>query len=334
MGELRGGDVMSRLLPEAKFFKTSDEKYEMAFEDGWAGIPLHLYNLSKKTVEILINTIRKISNIGGANFTEIMQPIFFYEDMRCRELDDFLEKFRPIIAAGKIEEARKDDEWSRIGAPQFLFKVEDPYKEANWLRDVFQRTKLSYSALIFYLYYYNGVTKSEMVIREHKKEIEELAKKGYAINVSKMPAQWLLTSYFPLKILQEVAKTKKIDIKAQKKQDFVDKLLEKLPERKIVKLASKTQPIRGFHFKPIEDVSSAKAKWFYDYLTLVPLIIFGTLNDKVENTFLLYEFGRVKIHGDKHCCRKCQEYSGLIVKSLDKLPPYHLGCCCLVSPDT
>jgi len=322
-------------LAKIKLSKTFGGKYEIAFEKGWAGIPLHFYNLSKTTAKTLKDAVQKSFNIGDVNVIEVIEPIFFYEDIRSKELDDFLEKFKPIIAAGQIEEAMKDDEWPRIGIPQFLFQMDNPYKEANQLRNIFQKTKLSYAALMFYLSYYNGVTKSKMVVQEHKKEINELAKKGYAIDVVKMPAQWLLTSYLPLKTLQEIARIAKIDIKARKKQEFVDKLLGKLPGRKIIKLASKIQPIMGFYFKPIEDVPVATAKWFYNYLSLVPLLIFGTLKNKVTNTFLLLQYREVEIRGDKYCCRKCQEYSGSIVKSpksLNKLPPYHLGCSCGVSP--
>ena len=304
--------------------------YEVIFGKEWAGIPLSFYNLSKAAVKRIEVAIQKKIN-RSIHLVEFLEPLLYKEDIRCRELDAFIEKFKPLAVEGKLDEAMLYDDWPRYGAPKFLFEVDNPYQEANKIRSILKKTRLSYNALKFYLSYYGGITKSKFVIEENKSSIKELQKKQYAIEVKKMPTSWLLNNYFPLKVLREVAKKLKVEIKARKKSVFVEKLLTKAPEKQVFKIAAKIHPVVGYHFKTIENLSVEKANWFYDYLTLGALLIFGTLEDKIEATTLLHEYGKVIIRSTERSCSRCKQMSGKIVTMIEHLPPYHLGCGCIVS---
>lgn len=311
--------------------KHADGTYEMGFEDPWAGIPLHFYGVSKHFVKIVQKAIQDYFSNGSGELFETFEKLAYTEDFRCRELDDFIAKYKPSFAEIRKSHEFPDD-WPRVGIPHVYFEVFDPFEKAKSVREVLQTYKLSYPTFRFFLQYYGGVTKSPQVIKDNRASIQELIKKKLATPARKLPAETLLAEYFRLNTLKEVAKKFGLKLSARKKRDFVNKLLENIQAKKIIKAAAKIESLDGFKFHTIPQLTKENVQWFDNFSLSQSLIVLGTLLNKVEHTFMVLSYNSLRIYSSGYCCSLCKKLGRETIGRFKKLPPYHLGCTCQIFP--
>jgi hypothetical protein len=317
------------------------------------------YEVAKKIQEILDEGGNQ--GKGLQDISKMLVPIIIKTGLRVKEIEDYIEKFRPIYLH-RIEELKQDSpEWATASEEDredllvdFQIEALDslyirPYFDLSfWLIHTPPNLKIAagllerygYDNVSFYLKNVSSISKIHHTnpgtwVREKFEKLTELglAKRGNSI------APELILATLKLKDLNSLAS----DLNRQfKRKDEAIQFLSKLPD--IYQRIGRITPLRGmFQLNQLpsefSNVDLNKVSLALDFAEVVASLLIHTYfaaHEPPSGEELRYIKGwKVDTVKDAFTCPFCERFDGKIFpkESYPKVP-FHIGCRCTVVPIT
>jgi len=325
---------------------------------------LNIYNINKEEVLKLIEILDETYNKGTYERIEALTDLLMHCDIKCREIDDYLNEFKPKYDKLVNEFIECNSEWKTASEKD----KKDILAEAN--KRAIEKLGIRPNVNLDILFNYQPKKEIEIrnllklfpskVIKKYvqfwskdykvrtipvdnynRKFYEELVKHNLAVRGDKISSEKIL-------ILLKMDELKQIALKydvqiPNKKQDAV-KILSEIPEIK-EELKQKLGFRQLFQLVPLpeefKNIQVEDIKNFIDYLKIITDLIgrtysFAFITDRTINEYKKRGFisGYEIISGeDENTCYFCRMQNGKKYKLSDKIiPPLHLACRCTLTP--
>lgn len=351
----------------SKFYPETRDVVETE-DEGWilnpnSTFPLTIYGVNKET----IYEIKKILDEGfSKSYYETekkLHPIVARTNLRCKEIDEYVNKFKPQYRS-KIEELiQNTPEWNSLGDKDkqdllSSFKkiaIESldvrPYCDLEALFDCEPIDATIDDALIdkygfdnikFYFRYANNINKVRIIPSDsyERPGFEKLVDLGLARRGTDIPFPEILNA-LKLKELNELVKD--LDVKPFTRKDKSIEFLLTLPD--IHQRLSKVVAFRElFQLKPLPkefenlDVSKISENWKYtsQITFLIVQTYFSGCNEFQRyqnslNSISIFKGWEIKAVNDSSTCPYCQRASSKTYPTTQRPKvPLHIGCRCTV----
>lgn len=337
-------------------------------DGGWiinpkSTFPLTIYGINEKDANELKVLLEDGYSKSAYDILPKLVPFIAVKNLRCREIEEYIKKFKPIYL-NKIEELKKASvEWPTLSDSDkedllysfrqaainsldirpncnliYLFE----YEPSDFSIDDALLQRYEYDLLQFYLSYADRVDKVYIIPADHyyRKKFERLVEKKLAIQGTQIPFNLILNS-LTLKELNEIITDLNIKPFTRKNKaveyllslpDIQERLKRKIAFRELFKLC--TLPEEFANIK-LEDISKA-----WKFITEVAILLAETyINGGIAKRDYLdrkdyidfVESWEIMTVGDDACpyCKRLasKDYP----KNVYPKVPLHLGCRCYVT---
>ena len=326
-------------------------------DKGWVINPgsnflLTIYNTDKETAERLKDLL---DNEYPANLK--IEELMIKSNFKCLEIDEYIEKYKPIFDKKLKEKISLSSEWTDAGEKDkedllFEFRkqvtkdldvrpncdVEILFKEPPKINEIQSLiTKYGYEILNLYIsnFYNVGKVYTQHADSFYRETFENFWKLGLVVRGKEISLKDMLSG-LKLKEMNEIVKD--LVEKPFRKKDKAIEFMESIDD--ISKRLGKYIAMRSlFQIAPPDDILTIgedRFREFFEYYMVIAELIYETYHSGIRGAELLNAAEYVKewkviSTSDNEPCPCCK---ALINKSYPKTsppkPPFHIGCACNV----
>lgn len=351
-------------------FNNPDTGKVIPSEDGgWilnpeSTFPLTIYGISQLVAEELKQILDNGYSQGTYQVVQSILPIVARYNIRCKEVDDYVKKFKPIYQQKIEEQIKASSDWSNLSdldkedllsefkdngiasldvRPDCNLEVFFDSEHLDLTVDDVLIDKYGYDIMRFYLSRKRGV---HIIPADHyeRKMFEKLVDAGLAIRGDNIPLESALESLTlkELSVLVTDLNPPKFSRKAKaieyllKVPDIKDRLKKMISFRSLFQLQPLPEEVRDI------DLRNVSLSW--QYAQELSHLICGTYlhagyaardyrrnMENIDGDFI--KGWEISIVDDSRCCPYCRrEVAKKYSKKQYPKVPLHIGCRCHVSP--
>lgn len=320
---------------------------------------LTLYNSDQATIKKVV-TILKDENLW--NKTADLLPYFASENIKCKEVDEYIEKYKPIYISKLSEQCNKSEEYRNASEmdkteieKEFKNEVLNQlYEKADCELDIlFEYSNIDitiddkivekYSFNVISKYFGLGYYKNKVVTHWERKDFEDLLKADLVYTFEQIDKEEMLTSQ-TLKTLNAICEKDENHFKRKNKAiEYLkenNRLYENIGKHIATRNIFKLKPLPA-EFKNI-DIEEITNYWSFlkEYIKLISDTFRNSENNHEDlshdNSWIKgFTVQKAEDYNTSQICQRAREeckkkYS----KSNPPKMPFHIGCNCDLRTDT
>jgi hypothetical protein len=336
-------------------------------DGGWilnpkSTFPLTVYGIDLPTAQQLKSLLDRGYFLSTDEQAKTLVPLFVRFNLRCKEVDEYMRKFKPRYFKRLEQLKRSSPEWASaseldredllVGFRQLAIDSLEVRPGVCDLAALFETEpqdaslddalidRFGFENLEFYFRYAGNVKKVHKIPAHHRdrERFERLAKAGLAVRGEDVPLSDILRA-LSLKELQQLVADLESP-KFRKKADAINFLMS-LPD--IRARLTKVLAFRElFQLSPLPpefshiNLERISASWYYAYQ--VAMLVAHTYIAAGEATSKQREYEGDVVAGwellcDEDCCTYCKGAAAKAYSNTQRPKvPFHIGCRCMVVP--